>query len=178
MLTYSKRLWKSSGGLAAVEFALLAPVLAVLLVGTVEICNALECRQKIVSETSSVADLVAQASTVSNADLANIYSAGGSILYPFAATSGTIVVSSIVNNPATGVNSVAWSQAYNGGTTLPINSVVVVPAGVISAGGSAIFVQVTYNYVSPLGHFIFGTLPISDSFYCHPRESTSVAYTG
>jgi hypothetical protein len=55
---------------------------------------------------------------------------------------------------------------------------VIVPPGVISVGGSAIFVQVTYNYTPPFGAFIFGNIAMSDAFYCHPRESVSVAYTG
>ncbi|HEY6579096.1 MAG TPA: TadE/TadG family type IV pilus assembly protein [Rhizomicrobium sp.] len=178
MLKQLKRLRRSACGLAAVEFALLAPVLATLLLGTIELCNALECRQKVVSETSSVADLVAQASSVSNADLANIFDAGNSILVPFAAADATIVVSSIVNNPLNGQDTVAWSQPYNGGTPLPLNSVVTVPPGVISAGGSAIFVQVTYNYTPPVGRFLIGPIEMGDSFYSHPRESVRVNYTG
>jgi Flp pilus assembly protein TadG len=177
MLNRLKRLALSTRGLAAVEFAMLAPVLATLLLGTIEICNALECSQKVTSETASVADLVAQATTVSSADLTNIYNAGNSILYPFAASNAKIVVSSIVNNPD-GSDTVAWSQSYNGGTALQVNSVVTVPPGVISAGGSAIFVQVTYNYSPPFGDFIFGNIPMTDAFYCHPRQSVSVSYTG
>ncbi|MGH6876671.1 MAG: TadE/TadG family type IV pilus assembly protein [Rhizomicrobium sp.] len=178
MLKQLIRLRRSAGGLAAVEFALLAPVLATLLLGTIELCSALECRQKVVSETSSVADLVSQASSVSNADLANIFDAGGSILYPFAAANASVVVSSIVNDPLNGQDTVAWSQPYNGGTPLQLNSVVTVPPGVIAAGGSAIFVQVNYNYMSPIGQFIFGPIAMSDAFYSHHRESASVAYTG
>jgi len=177
MLNRLKQLTRSTGGLAAIEFAMLAPVLATLLLGTIEICNALECRQKVTSETASVADLVAQASSVSSADLTNIYNAGNSILYPFAATNATIVVSSIVNNPD-GTDTVAWSQSYNGGTTLQVNSVVTVPPGVISVGGSAIYVQVNYNYTPPFGDFIFRNIAMTDSFYCRPRQSVSVSYTG
>lgn len=175
MLKHSFRLLRATEGLAAVEFALLAPVLAVLLMGTIEICNALECRQKVSSETSSVADLVAQTSSVSLADLNNIFNAGNSILYPFAPGNVTVVVSSIVNQP-NGTNLVAWSEPYNGGT--PLQGTVTVPTGVIAAGGSAIFVQVSYNYTSPIGRFIFGSIAMSDSFYARPRQSVTVAYTG
>jgi len=168
---------RGTRGMAAVEFALLAPVLATLLMGTIELCNALECRQKVSSETSSIADLVAQASSVSAADLNNIFNAGNSILYPFGPGNVTVVVSSIVNQPS-GANTVAWSVPYNGGTALQQNAPVTVPAGIIATGGSAIFVQVSYNYTSPIGQFIFGTIAMSDSFYCRPRQSTQVTYTG
>lgn len=177
MLKHPLRMLRPTDGLAAVEFALLAPVLALLLMGTIELSNALECRQKVSSETSSIADLVAQTSTVSAGDLTNIFNAGNSILYPFATGNVSVVVSSIVNQP-NGSNTVAWSVPYNGGVALQQNAAVSVPSGIISAGGSAIFVQVSYNYTSPIGRLIFGTIAMSDSFYAHPRMSVKVAYTG
>ncbi|HEY1613537.1 MAG TPA: TadE/TadG family type IV pilus assembly protein [Rhizomicrobium sp.] len=160
-------------GVSAVEFAVIAPVLAVLLAGTIEICNALECRQKVISTTASLADLVAQASTVSSSDLSNIFSAGNSILYPFAASNATIVISSIVNNAANGQNTVDWSKAQNGSPLLHNTVMNNIPAGIIASGGGAIFVQVTYNYTSPLGDLI-GTIPMGDTFYSRPRQSTKV----
>jgi Flp pilus assembly protein TadG len=177
MLRYPTRLLRATHGMAAVEFALLAPVLATLLMGTIELCNALECRQKVSSETSSVADLVSQTASVSSTDLTNIFNAGNSILYPFAPDNVTVVVSSIVNQP-TGANVVAWSVPYNGAMALQQNSLVAVPSGIIPAGGSAIFVQVSYNYTSPIGQFIFGSIAMTDSFYARPRQSIQVTYTG
>jgi Flp pilus assembly protein TadG len=176
MLRHTIRLLRTTKGVAAVEFAMIAPVLAVLLMGTIELCSALECRQKVTSETSSVADLVSQASTVSNADLTNIFNAGNSILYPFAPGNVSVVVSSIVNQP-NGQNVVDWSQQYNGATALQQGTQVTVPTGVISPGGSAILVNVSYNYTSPIGQFIFGTIAMSDSFYAHPRQSVKVSCT-
>ena len=46
MLRKLAKFWKSKGGLAAVEFGLIAPVMGTLLVGTVEVCNALQCKAK------------------------------------------------------------------------------------------------------------------------------------
>jgi Flp pilus assembly protein TadG len=172
------RLYRAKSGLSAVEFALMAPMLCVLLMGTIVVCNALACRQKLISEASSVADLVAQASSLSNGDLQDIFQSGTTIMYPFASSQGTIVVSSIVNNAQTGANTVAWSQGYNGGTALQVHSAVTVPTGVIAAGGSAIFVQVSYSYASPIGGFFINSIPMSDSFYTRPRESNAVNYTG
>jgi Flp pilus assembly protein TadG len=172
------RLYRSNSAFSAVEFAIMAPVLCMLLLGTIVVCNALECRQKLASEASSVADLVSQASSVSSGDVQDIFQSGATIMYPFDSSQGTIVVSSIVNNAQTDTNTVAWSQAYNGGTALPVNSVVTVPAGVIISGGSAIFVQVGYSYTPPFAGFFINSIGMSDSFYSHPRESTSVTYTG
>ena len=171
------RLCRSTSGLSAIEFALIAPVLSVLLLGTIVVCNALECRQKLISEASSVADLVSQASSLSSGDLQDIFQSGATIMSPFDSSAGTIVVSSIVNNAQTGANTVAWSEAYNGGAALPVNSTVTAPTGVIAAGGSTIFVQVSYNYTSPIAGFFINSVAMSDSFYSRPRQSIQVAYT-
>ena len=77
-------------------------------------------------------------------------------------------------NQPTGANVVDWSQPYNGGTALPPGTQMTVPGGVIASGGSAIYVQVSYNYTSPIGQFIFGTITMSDSFYARPRQSAKV----
>ena len=63
--------------------ALIAPVLGTLLVGTIEVCNALECHQKVTMLASTAADLVAQATTVSTTDMTNIFDATTAIIYPF-----------------------------------------------------------------------------------------------
>lgn len=178
MLNLLRRFRRSNKGLAAIEFAFIAPVLGVMLVGTIEVCNALECKQKVTSVASSVADLIAQTSSVSPSDVSNIFAAANELIYPFPTSSAKIVVSSIVSDGA-GNGTVSWSQASTG-AALPVNSAVAVPTGLMTAAScakgacSVILAQVTYGYNSPLGKFFLGTVTMSDHFYAHPRESTSV----
>lgn len=162
-------------GMAAVEFAFIAPILATMLLGTIELCNALEANQRINSVGASVADLVTQETNVVTNDLTNIYAAGNSIMYPFAAANTEIVISSIVNKSSS--NTVCWSQAQNG-TPLAKGTVMTVPAGLISTGGSVVLVQIIYTYTSPIGQLIVGTFPMTNSFYAHPRLSTQVDFNG
>lgn len=182
MLRRLRRFKKAEGGLAAVEFALIAPVMVTLLLGTVELCNALECHQKVTMLASTGADLVAQSKTVSATDMSNIFSAINAIIYPFATANAKIVISSIVSD-GNGNGTVAWSQAQNT-TALTAGQAVTVPSGLMAAGScavgacSVILAQVTYDYTSPVGKFFVGTVPMTDTFYSHPRRSTSVAYTG
>lgn len=182
MLRLLRRFRKSQTGIAAVEFAFIAPVLGVLLVGTIEVCNALECRQKVTSVASSVADLVAQTSSVSASDLSNIFAAANALIYPYPASSAKIVVSSIISD-GTGNGTVAWSQASSG-SGLTVNSAFTVPTGLMSASSCAknacsiIYTTVTYSYTSPLGKFFLGNVTMSDYFYARPRESATVSYTG
>jgi Flp pilus assembly protein TadG len=173
---------KNRSGLAAIEFALIAPVMATMLVGTIEVCNALQCKQKVTSIASSVSDLVAQTKSVSATDMSNIFAAANALVYPFSSTNSSIVVSSIMSD-GNGNGTVAWSKAQNG-TALSVNSAVTVPVGLMSASScaknacSVILTQVSYAYTSPLGQIITGTNAMTDYFYARPRKSTSVSYTG
>jgi Flp pilus assembly protein TadG len=189
MLKRAAKFLKAKDGLAAIEFAFIAPVLATLLLGSVEISNALECRQKVTSLASSAADLVAQTNTVSTSDLANIFNAVTAIVYPFQGTT-SIVLTSVMSD-GNGGGTVAWSQAQNG-TALKVGSAVVLTQPIMSTCNTAaatsctpcaknacsvIMAQISYGYISPLGQFFIGTVPITDSFYARPRKGTSVACT-
>jgi hypothetical protein len=149
-----------------------------MLLGTVDICNALQCREKTISLASNVSDLVAMTSSVTSTDISNAYGAGNAIMYPFPDTSTTIVISSIKYSAATNLDTVDWSRAQNG-TPLVQGTVMTVPAGVIATtdGASAILVTVTYNYVPPFASFA-PSIPMSFGFYSRPRESLSVACNG
>jgi Flp pilus assembly protein TadG len=181
---------KAKEGLAAIEFAFIAPVLVVFLLGSVEISNALECRQKVTNLASSAADLVAQTASVSANDMTNIFNAVTDIMYPFTGTT-SIVVSSVMSD-GNGGGTVAWSQAQNG-TALTVGSAVALNQPIMSTCNtsasnsctpcaknacSVIMAQISYSYVSPIGKFFVGTVPITDSFFARPRKSTSVSYTG
>lgn len=182
MLKRWRKFRRAESGLAAVEFALIAPVLVTLLLGTVELSNALNAHQKVTLLASTGADLVAQATSVSSSDMSNIFAAVDAVIYPFAAANAEIVISSIVSD-GNGNGTVAWSRAQNT-TPLTANAAVTVPAGLMTSSQcpanacSVILATVTYNYTSPFGHFIVGTLPMSDIFYARPRRSATVAYTG
>jgi hypothetical protein len=71
---------------------------------------------------------------------------------------------------------VAWSDAKN---TSPrgVNSIVAVPAGLVTSGGggSVVLAEVTYDYSSPTGQLIYGSIPLSDKFYLHPRRALQIA---
>ena len=190
MLTLIRKFLKAKDGLAAVEFAFVAPVLATMLLGSVEVGNALECRQKVTILASSAADLVAQTTTVSANDMTNIFNAVSAIVYPFTGTT-KIVVSSVMSD-GNGGGTVAWSKASTGsgltaGTAVALSTPLMSTCNTSASSSctpcaknacSVILSTVSYTYTSPLGKFLVGSVPITDVFYARPRKSTSVAYTG
>jgi len=189
MLKRMREFLKARDGLAAVEFAFIAPVLGIMLLGTIELCNALECHQKVTMVASSAADLVAQTKTVSASDMTDIFAAATSIVYPFPQNSVKIVVSSVLSD-GSGNGKVTWSVAQNG-TARTVNSAITLPQPIMSTcstGGSCtpcaqnacsvILAEVSYNYTSPIGKYIVGTVAMTDYFYERPRKGATVSYTG
>jgi Flp pilus assembly protein TadG len=159
-------------GLAAVEFAMIAPVMLLLFFGLIELSNGVECRERVETTSASTADLVAQRTYISNADRDNVFAASAATLYPFA-TNPQIVITSLTDNGA-GKGLVAWSDGMNT-AALGVGSTVNVPAGVISTGGSVIMAQVRYTYHSGTTYVLTGPVTMQSTFYSRPRRSVTVA---
>ncbi|MEI9990706.1 MAG: TadE/TadG family type IV pilus assembly protein [Rhizomicrobium sp.] len=174
MLNLIARFRRAKDGIAAVEFAILAPVMVALFLGSIELCDALDCQQKVTGMASTAADLVAQETQATNGDISNVFAAVNSIVYPYPAAGLKIVITSIAQttgpNPTT---KVAWSCAQN---TAPrtAGSAITVPTGVISSGGSVILAEVSYPYSSPVSDYITGTINMTETFYARPRRSTTI----
>ena len=88
---------KNSQAVAAVEFALIAPILLLLFVGTVEISLLVSVDRKISRTSSAVADLIAQGDNYTTADgIANLRSIFGvteRIMYPYSDRIPCVVIS-------------------------------------------------------------------------------------
>ena len=175
MLSRIRRFCRARDGLAAIEFAMLAPILIAMFLGSIELTDALVCQQKVTGMASTAADLVAQETSVSSGDIANVYAAINSIVYPYPTTGLKITISSLIYATAT-TGTVAWSDAQNA-TARTVNSTVTVPTGVISSGGSVILVEVTYPYNSAVSKFLSAPTNMTSAFYARPRRSTTVTHT-
>jgi Flp pilus assembly protein TadG len=195
MLNRLRTIWTHQGGLAAVEFALILPVMLVLFFGIVETSMALGAKASVTSIAATAADLIAQESTVSSADEQNVFNAASAILYPHPVSSTSkgvttsllkIVISSIVydkDNPTTS-GKVAWSDSSTGSGARTVGSTYTYPADAINpgntanlvdAGGSIILVEVTYNYSSPTSQTVAGSWTMSSSFITRPRQVAQIA---
>jgi Flp pilus assembly protein TadG len=195
MLNRPRTIWTHQGGLAAVEFALILPVMLVLFFGIVETSMALGAKASVTSIAATAADLIAQESTVSSADEQNVFNAASAILYPHPVSSTSkgvttsllkIVISSIVydkDNPTTS-GKVAWSDSSTGSGARTVGSTYTYPADAINpgntanlvdAGGSIILVEVTYNYSSPTSQTVAGSWTMSSSFITRPRQVAQIA---
>ncbi len=175
-LTYV-RFWQNRKGLAALEFAMIVPLMIAMYMGAVELGQALTVDRKLTSLASASADLVAQSKQVSQSDIDDIFEITDTILSPYDTASLKIIISSVVSDQ-NNVKTVDWSvsnqtgQAYSPGATIPG-----LPANITEPNSSIIVTEVEYNYSSPVNYYFTGSITLSDMFFTRPRQSLQVEFT-
>jgi Flp pilus assembly protein TadG len=164
-------------GIAAVEFALVLPVLLILLFGGYEISNAVGTYRKVTDTTVELASIAAQYTAMSSADVTSVMSASSQVMAPYPTQNLSIVLSEVTTDPV-GRATVTWSQAYNGGTPQPVGTVIRLPPSFGTPGTNYIYVRATYQYTPTIGANFIRPITMSDEIYMLPRGSTSIPYTG
>src|SRR5471032_1725386 len=95
MFVSARHLARDSRGVAAVEFALLLPILLLLYFGVVELTQGVMTQQRADHVASTVGDLVSQSSTITSAEVTDIFSVGDTVMYPYPTASLKMRVSSL-----------------------------------------------------------------------------------
>lgn len=181
------RLRHDKRGVAAIEFALVFPVLLLIYFGIVGVTQILSVDRKVTNIASSTADLVSQETVLDSTIMQDIYTASISLIAPFSTNSISIVVTSIEADE-NNITTVAWSNAHNGTAKSPGSSIIV-PNGITQANTTVIFTEVSYNYVSVIGQLVAsffpshtlsqtlsGTITLADKFYARPRNTNAVEF--
>ena len=139
-----KRFIAHNGGLAAIEFAMILPVMLVMFMGTVELSNLLTADRRSQAVAATLADLVARDDSVTEADITDVFYAAQSVMADLNSSALQMVITSINENNGKAV--VSWSRAKNTAPDATGSTVGDVPAGLLTTGGSVIRVKVTYPY--------------------------------
>ena len=160
-----KRLGKAAcnkDGFAAVEFAMIMPVMVIMLLGSVEISDALTVDVRVNTVADSIADIVARSVTVSSNDVDDIMRIGQAMIGKYPIDKMQTEVISLINSPSgDGSIEVGWSydsrggQPYAPGSTYPGDY-----SGMVQQNNSLIIAKTTYDYRSPVGQYIHGSIKL------------------
>ncbi|MDO9588943.1 MAG: pilus assembly protein [Brevundimonas sp.] len=166
------RLEGDERGVAAVEFAMIAPILIFFYLGMAEFCQGYMAQKRMGHASAMVADLVAQEEAVSTAGLNDIFAIGGLIMKPFSAAPLSQRVSSVTR--VSGVARIDWSRG-SGMDARAVNSTIVIPTDLIADGESVIVSEATYDYDSPADYLMPSLTRFSHIYYLRPRIVDKVA---
>jgi Flp pilus assembly protein TadG len=169
-------------GNAAVEFAVIVPVMLVMFFGTVEFSSAVAVNRKISMVTQQLADLASRYTTVNDTDMTNFGIIGDAMLTPYSSTPLQATITEIYIDPSTGIARAQWSKgdAPRGtGSTVPVpaNLIARDAANKIIANQYLIFSEASYLYKPAVG-YVMGVagVTLSDKTYMRPRLASCVLY--
>jgi Flp pilus assembly protein TadG len=180
-LIAARRMAKDGSGMAAIEFAMVVPIMVSLFIGSVEFSQAITVDRRVTQVASSAADLVARRKEITTAEITNNFLLIEELLRPYDPTQLRVTIANVIadiNNET--ITTVCWSQNHNGGVnTYSAGQTYTLPTGIVEKGGSVIVAEVSYNY-SPLifNYFIESAFPLEERFFLKPRLSSFVRYNG
>ena len=175
-------------GLAAVEFAMIFPIMVVLYFGVVEFSSAIAVDRKATQVARTLSDLTSQSMSVADTDIKNFGEAAKAIMTPYPPSPLVSSITEVYIDKVSGVARVQWSKGLTIGPTGDVSiaaaaphnpgDVVTLPLALVAAKGTfVIWSEVSYKYTPAIGIMLAQTgLTFRDVAYTRPRLVLCVTY--
>jgi Flp pilus assembly pilin Flp len=188
------RFLDDQSGVSAVEFAVVAPFLVILLLGLGDVAPAVNARYSVNHMTESFGDLAAEYSEMQTSDMVNVFSAAAAVLAPLPSTTLSVRLTNIYSD-GNGHAYVYWSCGQ--GTLPPYTAktlVTTTPTGTAIdyfiwryngyGGGyqrngtntSYVMAESSYIYTAPARFILPNAITMTNTAYLLPRQSSYVAF--
>ena len=177
------RLGRDQRGNAAIEFAVIVPVMLSMFFGVVEFSSGVAVNRKISMAAEELADLGARYQAIDDTEVDNFFKIARAVITPYSPTDLKATITEVYINPATGVGRAQWSK---GDVVRLPGSAVTVPANLIARDSMnrilddqyLIFAETAYLYKPAVGYLMAKTgVPLSDKSYMRPRLLNCVYYS-
>lgn len=181
-------LWTDRSGLAAVEFAMVFPMMVALYFGVVECSSAISVDRKATQVARTLSDLTSQSKTVTDDDLKSFGQAAKAIMTPYPGLPLVSYITQVYIDASSGAARVQWSKelAIDGAGNVTISgtpphtpgTVVTLPSTIAVAKGTfVVWSEVSYKYTPAVGYILSKTgLTFRDVSYTRPRLVLCVTY--
>jgi Flp pilus assembly protein TadG len=175
-----RSLWRETRGVAAIEFALLVPILTVVLAAVVDFGQAFAASRKVNQISYRIADVISQSDEWRSSDVSNILTGAKSIILPFDMSNLEIVLT-IVDVDKSGKETVEWSRAdgttaYTAGKASPVT----IPAAIKENEVQFVAVEVTYSLSTPFAKLLKpvtgrDSYSFDESYILYPRVGETIS---
>lgn len=179
-VAWARRFRDDVRAVAAVEFALIVPLLITLYLGTIEAATLYSADHKVATVASTMADLVSrEKAEISTTTLDKYFEAAETIMHPYA-TTGLVQVVSLLNIDADGVATVEWSVPHGTGEGRAVDSVYPLDADskintlAREASGWLVVSEITYEHEPIVGFVITDTIRLHHVQYFLPRFNSEI----
>lgn len=181
-------------GTAMIEFAIVAPVLLLLVFGVTDVAMTTLAKVKSSNATMSAADLATQSINLQARDMADIFAGAVDVMAPFSSANLILRITSVASD-GNGTAFVHWSCGQGALPPLSAKSIVttladgssvdnILQRSTSSGGGytyngtNMAYVQVEsrYTYTAPTRFFIKTPQTMTASVYIYPRQAAYVGF--
>jgi Flp pilus assembly protein TadG len=165
----------NNSGLAAVEFAMIIPLMGMMLLGTYEFSAGVAIDRKVTIMARTLSDLTSQNTTVSDAQLTNFFTASKAIMTPYDSSPVQGTITELWINPTTLKARVQWSKGVDPRSA---GDIVEIPDALKIGDTYLILSEVKYKYVPSVAWFInkVNGITLTDLSYTRPRQALCVMY--
>jgi Flp pilus assembly protein TadG len=170
-----RRFQRDDGGVAAIEFAFIASTMLVMLVGVVDISNAISKNWRMIQLNRTLADLTSQAKTMDATEANKIFAASAAVLSPHSGAAPTMVITSVVIDKDK-VAKVCWSTSNVSGAALAKNSIVTLPNADMAVAKTSLVMTTTK--LDHTGLLVPNFEMTAKPLYFRPRRGTAGGVTG
>ena len=166
-------------GVAAVEFAFIAPLMLLLFVGTIELSAGVSVNRKLSRLSSTISDLVTQSQTLTQNDVDNIMDVSAKVMYPYEDNIQIIVTGIEIES---GDAKVVWSRSEPAGAEYAAGAMYTVPTKIKKDGTFLVAAKITTNYKPSFGwaeysdadgiSFDNTAIPMEEEIFLRPRSGS------
>ncbi|MBB5047367.1 Flp pilus assembly protein TadG [Rhodopseudomonas rhenobacensis] len=177
------RFRRDRGGVAAIEFAMIVPLMLVMFFGTVEVSSGVAARRKVSIVAQTISDLTSRSKSVVDSDVSNFLSIADAIMTPYSATHSATqfqtTITEVYIDPVTGRGVAQWSKGdvvRRPGTTVDVPSDLIAKDSnsKVIAGQYLIYSEVKYLYTPTVAWIAKAGIPLHDETFTRPRQSSCV----
>jgi len=169
------RALKNKDGLAAIEFAFIAPIMIALYIGLAEISLLVTADRNVSHAASVTGDLATQIETLDLAEIENIFAATLAVMGTNKTESDRLTIDMrSFEVDADGAKQEVGYAKLGTGLTTKFDPVDVNPT-LLNATSGLVVTRVQYTYHSPSREFV-GTPTLSETFMLKPRKSTTIPF--
>lgn len=188
--TLLSRFRREEGGVAAIEFAFIAPLLVVFLLGTTTATQSLWAHGKVSQTGSVIGDLISQESELNDTGFESLLNAGPVLMEPFPINDLKVIVTAAIachQDPTDTKGStpsmfVVWSRGWSEGGLVsgdsgPGDSLSNAPTQLsVEDGDYLIRTTTTYTYEPTITQEAGYELDMEEIAYHQPRDDRPVSY--
>lgn len=164
-----RRFARENKGVAALEFAIIAPLLMVpLLLGSVDLIDVMGANKRAQNAAASLADVVARDTEISNAEMSGIWAGLNILMYPNDPGTMEMRITSVSIESASTAR-VIWSEGHGGMSARQAGTTVALDSRMMTVGTSIIMVESVYKYDAPLGFLFQNQISMTHNAYRRSR---------